>query len=98
MWVRCVSNSLACSMASWQRKEGSAMGYGYGKSSAGDRKKSKLYRVVSEEEKNENAPPEFITVYYLEYIQSGKRLDKKFLVLEDAEKECDEQNNAASPD
>lgn len=74
------------------------MSYGYNKSAAGNRKKSKTYKVVCEEEINPNAPPAYITFYYLEFIASGKRLNIKFINLEDAEKECEQKNNEAQPD
>lgn len=63
-----------------------------GNNSAGKPPKIKKYKVVEDVIENDSPPPEFITVYYIELTQSGKRLDKIYYKLEDAEYECDYQN------
>lgn len=73
------------------------MAFGYGKNSAGDNKKSAVYRVVCVDAENPSPPPSYIETYYLEHIQSGTKLDKAFLSLEEAEKACDEQNKKHIP-
>ncbi|MDP3636275.1 MAG: hypothetical protein U0989_06665 [Azonexus sp.] len=59
----------------------------------GSRPKSKRFRVVSESVKSFNPPPEYVEMYWIEDVSTGKRLKKSYHSLEQAELECKEMNN-----
>jgi hypothetical protein len=70
-----------------------------GSMSAGSRPKSKPYRVISESVKNFDPPPEYVEIYWIEVVATGKRVGKSYISLEQAELECKEMNNlACEPD
>lgn len=70
-----------------------------GSMSAGSRPKSKPFRVISESVKSFDPPPEFVEIYWIEVVATGKRFDKLFHTLEEAEFKCEEMNSAAcAPD
>ena len=64
-----------------------------GSMSAGSRPKSKPFRVVSESVKNFDPPPEYVEIFWIEVASTGKRLEKSYLNIEQAELECKEMND-----
>jgi hypothetical protein len=59
----------------------------------GSRPKTKKFRVVAESVKNFDPPPVYVEMYWIEVASTGKRFEKSYTSLEQAEFECEEMNN-----
>ncbi len=66
-------------------------------SSAGNRKSAPKYRVMEDQipikdSEGNPIPNKWETIYYIELISTGKRLERTFVSLEEAEIECENLN------
>lgn len=73
------------------------MGFGPNNSSAGSRKSPPKYRVAEEQIPIKDAdgnpiPNQWKTIYYIEFIATGKRHQRTFSNFKDAEIECENLN------